>query len=148
MELIIIITAISQSIGVSLGIGGSVLAVTNFFVALSDGHIDTTERKMMGIVYIILRIAMTLILFTTGLLTFLQYKIYGLVYFTPFVVGFWILIFILFINAILMTLKIMPYNFGPALQAATWFSLGIMLALFSLNLYLFSFIQLVLGMHL
>lgn len=145
MEMIIIVTAIFQSIGVSLGVGSSTLAVTNFFVALSDGKIDESERRMMGIVYIVLRVAMVLILLTTGLLTILQSTVYGAAYFTPFVIGFWILIAILFLNALLMTLHLMPSTFGPSLQAASWYTMGILMALFSLDLYHFSFMQFSIG---
>jgi hypothetical protein len=145
MEMIIIVTTIFQSIGVSLGVGSSTLAVTNFFVALSDGKIDKSERRMMGIVYIVLRMAMVLILLTTGLLTILQSTVYGAAYFTPFVIGFWILIAILFLNALLMTLHLMPSTFGPSLQAASWYTMGILMALFSLGLYHFSFMQFSIG---
>lgn len=145
MEMIIIVTTIFQSIGVSLGVGSSTLAVTNFFVALSDGKIDESERRMMGIVYIVLRVAMVLILLTTGLLTILQSTVYGAAYFTPFVIGFWILIAILFLNALLMTLHLMPSTFGPSLQAASWYTMGILMALFSLGLYHFSFTQFSIG---
>ena len=145
MEVIIIFTAILQSMSVSLGVGGSTLAIINFFVALSDGKIDKCERRMMGIVYTVLRIAMLLILLTTGLLTIFQYAIYGPTYFTPFVIGFWLLISVLFINALLMTLRVIPSSFGPALQAASWYTMGILMALFSLGLYSFSFLQFSIG---
>jgi hypothetical protein len=145
METIIIVTAILQSIGVSLGVGSSTLAITNFFVALSDGKIDDSERRMMGIVYIVLRIAMVLILTTTATLTLTQYMIYGSTYFTPFVVGFWILIVVLFMNALLMTLHLMPSTVGPSLQAASWYTMGVLMALFSLNLYQFDFSQFIAG---
>ena len=145
MYALIIIVALLQSIAVALGVGNSTSAITQFFVALSDGTIDATERKMMQITYVLLRIAMGIIFITTGILTIIQYGIYGASYFTPFVIGFWLLIFILFINAFLMTIHIMPATFGPALQAASWYTMGILMALFSLGLYEFSFVQFSIG---
>ena len=145
MEYLIIGTAILQSIGVCLGVGSSTLAIANFFVALSDGKIDEGERRMMGVVYIVLRVAMVLILVTTATLTLIQFMIHGPAYFTAFVVGFWLLIAVLFINAVLMTLHIMPATFGPSLQASSWYTMGVLMSLFSLGLYKFSYLQFTIG---
>ena len=73
MELLLLITAVIQSFAISLGVGSSTLAIVNFFVAIDDGKIDDTERKMMGVVYIILRIAMVMILFTTAIVAAVAY---------------------------------------------------------------------------
>jgi len=145
MEIIIILTVILQSIGVSLGVGSSTLAITNFFVAIADGKIDESERRIMGVVYIVLRVAMVLILITTGILSTIGYSLYGTDYFSPFVVGFWVLIIVLFINAILMTTHIMPSTVGPALQASSWYTMGVLMALFSLGLVQFSMFHFTLG---
>lgn len=131
--------------GVSLGVGSSTLAITNFFVAISDGKIDEGERRMMGIVYIVLRVAMGIILVTTVALSAIQYIQFGPMYFSPFVIGFWVLIGVLFVNALLMTKHIVPSNIGPALQASTWYTMGIMLALSSLGLYGFSLLAFSVG---
>lgn len=145
MDLIIILLTILQSVAIALGVGSSTLAISNFFVAIADGEIDKTERKMMGVVYIVLRVAMGLILTTTAFLTALRYVQFGVDYFTPFVVGLWILIIMLFVNAFLMTKHIMPSSMGPALQAASWYTMGTLMALFSLGLYQFNLIQFILG---
>lgn len=145
MELLIIIISILQSVGVSLGVGSSTLAVTNFFVAIADGKIDDSERKMMGVVYIVLRIAMVLILLTSaslGILSYIQSGTYGI---TTFIVGFWILIFVLFLNAVLMTKHILPPTLGPAIQASSWYTMGILMALSTLGLIHFSFANFMFG---
>ena len=141
MDILIITTAVLQSIAVALGVGNSTSAVVSFFVAISDGEIDKSERRIMGVTYSLLRIAMILILITTAILTLVQFTLYGTAYFTPFVVGFWLLIFVLFFNAFLMTIHKMPMTFGPALQAASWYTMGIMMALFSIGLYQFTYLQ-------
>ena len=128
MELIIILLVVVQSMAISLGVGSSTLAILNFFVAIADGKIDESERRMMGIVYIVLRIAMVLILLTVGVLTFLHYS--GA---TTYVMAVWTLVAVLYINAILMTKHIMPSTIGPALQASSWYTLGVMSALFSIG---------------
>lgn len=134
MELFVILLMILQSISVSLGVGSSTLAISNFFVAIADGKIDGTERNMMGVVYIVLRVAMVLILLTTGTLTYLNYGAYGGIQYSSFNITFWTLIAVLFINAILMTKHIMPSTVGPALQASTWYTMGVTMTLHSLGL--------------
>jgi hypothetical protein len=49
----------------------------------------------------------------------------------------WILIGVLYLNAILMTKHIMPSKIGPALQAATWYTLG-----FIVTIHMFKLVQL------
>jgi len=145
MEIIIILLSILQSVGVSLGVGSSTLAICNFFVAIADGEIDLSERRLMGVVYITLRVAMVLILVTTLALTVANYLGQGTSYLTPFIVGFWILISVLYINAVLMTKHIMPSSVGPALQASTWYTMGVLVALVPLGLNGFSLFHFALG---
>jgi len=145
MEIIIILTAILQSIGVSLGVGSSTLAITNFFVAIADGEIDANERRMMGIVYIVLRVAMVIIALTTALLSIIQYSIHGMSFVSPFIISFWLLIAVLYINAVLMTKHLMPSNFGPSLQASTWYTMGVLMALSSVGTIGFSLPQFILA---
>jgi hypothetical protein len=141
MEIIIIVAVILQSIAVSLGVGSSTLAIINFFVAIADGKIDEGERSMMGIVYIVLRVAMVMILLTTGILSALQYALLSTVFLSPFVIGFWFVLAMLYVNATLMTMRIMPSTIGPALQASSWYTLGILMTLSSMGLTAFTFIE-------
>ena len=141
MNTILILVAILQSFAVSLGVGSSTLAVTNFFVAIADGKIDETERKMMGIAYIILRVAMVLILITTLLLMVGSLARTDSMLLTPFTVGQLVALLVLYVNAILMTLRIMPSTFGPAFQAGSWYTLGTLQALFALSLTHFTYLQ-------
>ncbi len=145
MDLIIVFLTILQSVAVALGVGSSTLAIVNFFVAIEDGTIDKIERKMMGVVYVMLRVAMVLIFTATVALTAIQYFQFGVVHFTPFVIGLWILIIVLFANAFLMTKHIMPSSVGPALQAASWYTMSVLVALFSLGLNQFSLIEFTFG---
>jgi hypothetical protein len=141
MEILIIGAVILQSIAVSLGVGSSTLAIINFFVAIADGKIDESERSMMGVVYIVMRVAMVMILLTTGILSAMQYALLSTVFLSPFIIGFWLVLAILYINATLMTMRIMPSTFGPALQASSWYTLGILMALSSMGLIGFTFIE-------
>lgn len=143
MEMIIVLVAILQSIAISLGVGCSTLAITNFFVAIADGKIDENERKMMGVVYIVLRVAMILILTTTTVLSMYAYATPGS--FTTVTAAIWTLVAVLFGNAVLMTKHIMPSNIGPALQAGTWYTLGVTMSLIPLGLSSFSYFQFIVG---
>lgn len=145
MEFVILLIAIIFSFATSLGVGSSTLAIVNFFVAIADGSIDGTERKMMGVVYVVLRIAMGLLFITLTLLT--AYNIYhlGAAALTPLLFAQWTVLVVLYLNAILMTLRIMPSTFGPSLQAGSWYTLGTLAALLPLGLTGFSYGQFVLG---
>jgi hypothetical protein len=144
MGMLIVLASIIQSLAVSLGVGSSTLAITNFFVAIADGRIDANERKMMGIVYIVLRVAMILILLTTIAIALYNILVFGR-HPTSYIFSQWTLIAVLFGNAFLMTKHKMPSTIGPALQASTWYTLGVLLSLLSLNLIHFTYMQFVLG---
>lgn len=141
MEMTYIIVSILQTISVSLGVGCSTTAVTQFFFAIADGKIDEGERRIMGVVYILLRVAMALILITTLIQAAILYKVMGMNYVNPFTVGIWSATIVLYINAILMTLHWMPSKFGPGIQAGSWYTLGITFALIPLGLVSFSYQQ-------
>lgn len=125
MEIVLIITAVVFNIALSLGVGSSTLAIINFFVAIADGSINSDERKMMGIVYIVLRVAMVLLLLSSLVTVSLNVQRDGIVVYNPQVISTFILLFVLYLNAILMSLRIMPTSFGPSIQAGTWYVFGI-----------------------
>lgn len=134
METLIFTAGILLTFGISLGVGSSTLAVLNFFLAIRDGKIEDTERRFMGITYIVLRIAMMIILFSSATLALFI----GQEYFTTYTLAQFLLIGILYLNAILMTLRVMPNTFGPAIQASTWYTLGLLLAFYNQGVTEFS----------
>ena len=141
MTIFISLVAILQSLSVSLGVGSSTLAIVNFFVAIADGKIDATERKMMGVVYKALRVAMVAILVTTLGLIALGFIYKGVMSLTAFDIAQLFVLSILFINATLMTLRIVPSTIGPALQAGSWYTLGALMALRLQGITEFTFVQ-------
>ena len=123
MHLLFAALTVIQHFGISIGLGASTLAIINFFAAIQDGHIDDTERRMMGIVYVVLRIAeVIIVLATIGL--------YGFTYNSPTAVfdvleyGQLVALLVLFVNSLLMTIKLIPSTFGPGIQAGSWYVLG------------------------
>ena len=134
-----------QSFAISLGVGASTLAILNFFAAIADGTIDPTERRMMGIVYVVLRVAMVLILVTTLFLIVAEQASNNIGALSAFAFGPLTALAILFSNAILMSLHWMPSTFGPALQAGSWYTLGTLAALKSLQLTNFTYFEFLLG---
>ncbi len=145
MTVFIGLISILQSFAISLGVGSSTLAIINFFVAIFDGKIDETERKMMGVAYIILRVAMVVILVTTISLLALESAGRGVYGLSAFSFAQLIIIAVLFLNAILMTARLMPSTFGPAIQAGSWYALGTLAAFVPLGLTGFSITQFLLG---
>lgn len=126
MELILLLTIILQSAGISLGMGASTLAISNFFVAIADGTIDPAERKMMGVVYVVLKIALTLIFITTVYLLGTALMAVSIDSVATYLWAQLLVAFVLLINSILMTKRLMPSSVGPALQAGSWYTLGIL----------------------
>jgi hypothetical protein len=122
-----------QHLSISLGLGGSTIAIVNFFFALKDNHIDPTERRMMGLVYTILRIAEVLILLSTLGLFMLTYTS-SVEKFSVLEYGQLCALLVLFINGLLMTIKRMPVTFGPSIQAGSWYTLGFISAVTPLGI--------------
>ena len=129
MTTLFTLVAIFQSFSISLGVGSSTLAIVNFFAAIADGTIDETERRMMGIVYVVLRIAMVAILVTTTFLVAPVMMAEGLTGLSTIAIGQGIAILVLFVNAMLMTARLVPSTIGPGLQAGSWYTLGTLIAL-------------------
>ena len=139
MEILYFVSMIILSFSISLGVGSSTLAVSNFLKAIADGTIDPGERNIMGVTYFVLRVAMVQI----AMMLILQY-IFGHIgiatpyYGTAQAWGAGILVSILYLNAILMTYHLIPNAFGPAIQASAWYTLGVLAALIPLGVTNFS----------
>lgn len=129
MEIILLLAVILQSAGISLGMGGSTLAISNFFVAIADGTIDPAERKMMGVVYVVLKVALGLIFVTTTYLIGSALTTVELGSVATFLFAQLLIAFVLLLNSILMTKRIVPSSLGPAIQAGSWYTLGILTTL-------------------
>ena len=144
MTTTILLAGILQSMFISLGVGASTLAIINFFVAIKDGNIDQTERKMMGVTYIILRVAMVGILFTT-LVLLAPVMIEDVTMLGVFSLGQLTIVAILFINAALMTARLMPSKYGPGIQAGSWYTLGGITAMAGLGIAAYSYTEFLVG---
>ncbi len=145
METLILVATVAQGVAISLGVGTSTMAIVNFFAAIADGKIDEAERRMMGLVYFVLRVAMVIIMLTMLALFTTEAVSTGTINLTTFAVSTIVLVCTLYANAILMTMRVMPSTVGPALQASTWYTLGIMASLNSLGLVTFGVLQFLLG---
>jgi len=140
-----LLIGVLQSIFISLGVGSSTLAIINFFAAIADGTIDETERRMMGIVYVVLRVAMVGILLTVLYSLTELYLASGLTAMTSLLWAQCAVLVVLYGNAILMTKRLMPSTFGPGIQAGSWYTLGIMAALALQGVTQYSILQFSLG---
>lgn len=130
LELIIKLAVILQASAVCLGVGSSTLAISSFLTALYDNQIDPSERRMLGVIYIVLRVAMVLILLTTVAIAW-----FGPQFFGSYINYLWVLIAILFLNAIAMTKHWISPKYGPAIQAGTWYTLGFMITIHMFHLF-------------
>lgn len=145
METLFIFVAILLSMGISLGVGASTLAILNFFIAIKDGKIEESERAFMGITYKVLRVSMVIILFSAATLAYFGASSLGAFYFSNYVIAQFVVIGVLYMNAVLMTLRVMPSTFGPAIQASSWYTLGFLAAFYGLGITEFTMTTFFLG---
>lgn len=129
MEILLQVAILVQGVAISLGMGASTLAITNFFVAIADGKIDPDERKMMGVVYVVLRVAMVIIAITTVYILVTHSLLKSPATVEVYMIAQALIVCVLFVNAFLMTKRVMPSSIGPALQASSWYTLGVMITL-------------------
>jgi hypothetical protein len=130
LETITSLVVILSASAISLGVGSSTLAISEFLVAFNDGKIDESERRLLGVIYIILRIAMVAILLTTLFIAWQRPEIFG-----AQLTSMGILVAALYVNAFAMTKHWVPTKFGPAIQAATWYTLGFLTSIQMFSLF-------------
>lgn len=135
MELITALMIIFYNIGISLGVGASSIVIAAFIVALWDKTISKDERSMLGVIYLTLRIAMATILVSVTYLSLV------LPSFSTVIPQLFLLIAVLYFNAILMTKHWIPSKVGPPLQAATWYTLGTLVTVDLFSLYVVTWVN-------
>jgi len=118
MDIFLDVVIVTLMTVTSIGVGASTLVIASFFVALYDGQIDPSERRMLGVIYWLLRYAMVMIAVAMGLVTWFAPETF---YTLPY---FWALVAVLFVNAFLMTKHWISPKLGPAIQAGTWYTVG------------------------
>lgn len=118
------LVGLTQMVGVSLGVGASTVAIVQYILAFRDRAIDKSEKPLLHATYLLLRVAMSLILITLIVQTV---SVLSNPQLSLFTIDFaaWLLVIALYANAILMTRHLMPRRIGPALQAATWYTLSL-----------------------
>lgn len=119
MEILSLIFGLIFRMGVTFGVGSSTFALTNFIVALRDGVIDEGEKRLMHVVYFVLRIGMVMI--AIGLIAPLF--VFGLDILSTQYLMVLTLLAIITVNAVLMTKRIMPMKYGPVLAGGSWYSI-------------------------
>lgn len=130
-EVVFKFAVIFQASSIALGVGSSTLAISSFLYAIAnDNKIDPSERRMLGVIYWALRTAMFGIVLTTGCIHLVEPEFFG-------AVGLyvWILVGVLFGNALAMTKRWVSSKYGPALQAATWYTLGFLVTIHMFELF-------------
>lgn len=128
-ELLFIALALVHSSAVALGVGASTIAIAGFLTAIADNEFDESERRIMGVVYLSLRIAMVLIVAMTLLMMWMRPEFFGW-----FTAPLWIMTAVLYLNAVLMTKHWISPKLGPAIQAGTWYTLGFIVTLYFFDL--------------
>ena len=121
-----------SGMAISLGVGGSTFALIFYFMGKHSAVFHETGRPYQKAVYRVLRIAMVLILLTeiAKIIAYMQsgVRIQDFLAADP-LLFIWTVIAVLFVNPILMTFHLLPAKLGAAIQAASWYTLGLITAL-------------------
>ena len=133
LDILLLVLVIIHSSMIGLGIGASTIAITGFMTALMDGTFDESERRIMGVVYLSLRIAMIAIVASSLAIMWIKPEFFG-----SFTTPMWIMIAVLFVNAFLMTKHWISVKLGPAFQAGTWYTLGFFITIYIFDLLPFT----------
>ena len=136
MDFLQIITPILFTIGQTFGVGASTFALLFYIMATQDGVIDSSEKRFMRAVHVVLRIGMVVIAVALGLKFILGTAI------TPVYLMQIILLGVITLNAFLMTKRLISMRFGPVLAGGSWYSLFLVSAL---PLSDFSFTKIAIG---
>ncbi len=108
---------ILYTVGLTLGVGSSTFALIFYIRALEDGVVDVSEKRFMQTVYFVLRIGMIGIFVSLLGNAFLRVDALP----SPYIA--WILLWVITLNAVLMSYRIMPMRFGPVIAGGSWYSL-------------------------
>ncbi|MBI4087180.1 hypothetical protein HY416_04385 [Candidatus Kaiserbacteria bacterium] len=121
-----------SSMAVSLGVGSSTFALVFYFMATHSPTLHETGRPYQKVVYIVLRVAMVLILLMEILkIGFYMYNGVSVkeLLAADVLAFMWTVVAVLFVNPVLMTFHYMPKKIGSAIQATSWYTLGVVSAL-------------------
>jgi len=113
-----IIIDVLFSLGLTWAVGSSTFAITFYMVALSDGTIDPSEKRLMHTVYHVLRIGQALLI-----LALIGFALQPGFVVTNVYIAQWFLIGVVVLNGLLMTKHVMPMRFGPILAGGSWYAL-------------------------
>jgi hypothetical protein len=136
MDFLQTITPLIFTIGQTLGVGASTFALLFYIMAAQDGVVDSSEKRFMRAVYVVLRIGMAVITIALALKFFLG------TFMTPVYLSQIGLLGVISLNAYLMTKRLISMRFGPVLAGGSWYSLFLVS---TLPLSGVSFVKIVIG---
>lgn len=119
MEYLHIITPVIFTIGQTLGVGASTFALLFYIMATQDGTIDSSEKRFMRAVYVILRIGMVVIAIALGFKLLLDVTLSSVYLMQMTLLG------VITLNAFLMTKRLISMRIGPVLAGGSWYMLFI-----------------------
>ena len=130
LEILFLALVLIHSSAIALGVGSSTIAIGGFLTAIADGNFDESERRIMGVVYLSLRIAMWMIVVFSLLIMWMRPDFFG-----DFTLPMWVMTAVLFVNAFMMTKHWITPKLGPAIQAGTWYTLGFLITAYVFKLF-------------
>jgi hypothetical protein len=110
---------------IGLSVGASTFAMVFYYYVLARGETHPEHRKLMHIVYFVLRIGMLLIVISEFAKFAYSYQTNNYLYWmhNPEVFMRWLIFSIIVLNAILMHKRLISMWIGPVLAGGSWYAL-------------------------
>ena len=109
---------------VGLSVGASTFALIFYYYVVAQGSTLPEQRKLMHIVYFVLRVGMVLIVFSEFFVFQYSYQVNNYLYWmhNPEVFMRLTIFLVIVVNAILMHKRLISMWFGPAIAGASWYA--------------------------
>jgi hypothetical protein len=120
MDDFIVASAVFHILLISVGVGASLVAIVNYLYASVDGTLNRTERGMMGVTYIILRFITIAFLLSSLCIVLFDTHSIGIGVYSPALLANLTLLFVLYINAILISTQFIGIAQALVIQFSTW----------------------------
>jgi hypothetical protein len=111
-------------LAVGLCLGTSTVVLTMYYYLLAKGHAEPAEKKMMHILYNILRVGMVLAVLTEITCFLYHFHIDNFIYWTdnPELLMRWTVFGVIVLNALAMQFHKITMWLGPVLAGGSWYA--------------------------
>ena len=126
MSSLLFLASVIKYFAIAIGVGAVTLSTVNFFIFLSDGTLDKDERHLIATAHLLIRLAILVVLLTLLPEILCYHQTVGIAYLDAVILGELFVLFLLSLNALLLTAGIIPAVMAPVMQVSGWYALGML----------------------